>query len=167
MENMVCECEGPGSDAEDVKEDERNAAPYGTAHHLQFGVRAYNLGRKRKEANDAKLGKGKCNGRSCGRAASQKGKNKGEDKKQGKEPEGKTAAVAAKNSRYRFVPDIADDEVDDDAEAGLANSGKGGDKGKGAHLPPPFSCRRGIPPSPTAGAATARDGTRERGGWRG
>ena len=36
------------------------------------------------------------------------------------------------------MPDIADDQVDDDAEAGLANSGKGGDKGKGAHLPPPF-----------------------------
>ena len=49
-----------------MTEDERNTAPYGTALYLQNEVRAYHLRRARKEANNAKLGKGK--GRSGGRA---------------------------------------------------------------------------------------------------
>ena len=44
-----------------------NTAPFGTGQYLRNEVRKYHLRRKRKEANDAKLGKGK--GRSGGRAA--------------------------------------------------------------------------------------------------
>ena len=63
---MDCECEGPESEAEVVKEDERNTAPHGTAHYLQNEVRAYDLGWNRKEANDHKLGKVKANASSGG-----------------------------------------------------------------------------------------------------
>ena len=52
-----------------MKEDERNTAPYGTALYLQNEVRAYHLRKEWKEANNAKLGKGKGKGRSGGRAA--------------------------------------------------------------------------------------------------
>ena len=83
---MDCECEEPESEAEDVKEDERNTAPYGTALYLQNEVRAYHLRRERKEANDAKLGKVKANGRSGGSAAPKQDR-KAKDKKKGKEEE--------------------------------------------------------------------------------
>ena len=74
-ENFDCDlCDNPseteGEDYMDwhAKEDEMlNTAPFGTGQYLRNEVRAYHLGRKRKEANDAKLGKGK--GRSGGRAA--------------------------------------------------------------------------------------------------
>ena len=65
-ENFDCDlCENPSeTEVEDVKEDERNTAPHGTALYLQNEVRAYHLRRERKEANNAKLGKGKGKGRS-------------------------------------------------------------------------------------------------------
>ena len=87
-ENFDCDvCEKPSeTEVEDVKEDERNTAPYGTALYLQNEVRAYHLGRKRKEANDANLGKVKGNGRSGGSAAPKKNR-KAKDKEKGKEEE--------------------------------------------------------------------------------
>ena len=72
---MDSECEGPESEAEDymdwhAKEDEMmNTAPCGTAQYLRNEVWAYHLRKKRKEANDANLGKVKANGHSGGSAA--------------------------------------------------------------------------------------------------
>ena len=85
-ENFDCDlCDNPSeTEVEDymdwhAKEDEMlNTAPFGTGQYLRNEVRKYHLRRKRKEANDAKLGKGK--GRSGGRAAPKKGKGKGTSK---------------------------------------------------------------------------------------
>ena len=86
-ENFDCDlCEHPSeTEVEDVKEDERNTAPPGSALYLQNAVRAYRLRRERKEANNAKLGKGKGRGRSGGRAAPNKGQGKGTSKGKSKE----------------------------------------------------------------------------------
>ena len=80
---MDCPCDWPESREKDVKEDERNTAPYGTALYLQNEVRACHLRRERKEANDPKLGKVKANGRSGGSAAPKQGR-KAKGKKKGK-----------------------------------------------------------------------------------
>ena len=87
-ENFDCDlCENPSeTEVEDVKEDERNTAPYGTALYLQNEVRAYHLRKKRTEANDPKLGKVKANGRSGGSAAPKQDR-KAKEKKKGKEEE--------------------------------------------------------------------------------
>ena len=84
-ENFDCDlCDNPSeTEVEDAKADERNTAPPGSALYLQNAVRAYHLRRERKEANNAKLGKGK--GRSGGRAAPNKGKGKGTSKGKSKE----------------------------------------------------------------------------------
>ena len=76
-ENFDCDlCDNPSeTEVEDymdwhAKEDEMlNTAPFGTGQYLRNEVRKYHLRRKRKEANDAKLGKVKANGRSGGSAA--------------------------------------------------------------------------------------------------
>ena len=83
-ENFDCDlCDNPSeTEVEDAKADERNTAPPGSALYLQNAVRAYHLRRERKEANNAKLGKGK--GRSGGRAAPKKDR-KAKDKEKGKE----------------------------------------------------------------------------------
>ena len=91
-ENFDCDlCDNPseteGEDYMDwhAKEDEMlNTAPFGTGQYLRNEVRKYHLRRKRKEANDAKLGKGK--GRSGGRAAPKKNR-KAKEKEKGKEEE--------------------------------------------------------------------------------
>ena len=85
-ENFDCDlCDNPSeTEVEDAKADERNTAPPGSALYLQNEVRAYHLRRERKEANNAKLGKGK--GRSGGRAAPKKNR-KAKEKEKGKEEE--------------------------------------------------------------------------------
>ena len=80
---------------EDVKEYERNTAPYGTALYLQNEVRAYHLRRERKEANNAKLGNGKGKGRSGGRAAPEKDR-KAKDKEKDKRNQKQTVKEEAK-----------------------------------------------------------------------
>ena len=91
-ENFDCDlCDNPSeTEVEDymdwhAKEDAMlNTAPFGTGQYLRNEVRKYHLRRKRKEANDAKLGKGK--GRSGGRAAPKKIR-KAKEKEKGKEAE--------------------------------------------------------------------------------
>ena len=91
-ENFDCDlCDNPseteGEDYMDwhAKEDEMlNTAPFGTGQYLRNEVRKYHLRRKRKEANDRKLGL--CKGRSGGRAAPKKIR-KAKEKEKGKEAE--------------------------------------------------------------------------------
>ena len=106
-ENFDCDlCDNPSeTEVEDymdwhAKEDEMlNTAPFGTGQYLRNEVRKYHLRRKRKEANDAELGKGK--GRSGGRAAPKKIR-KAKEKEKGKEEEPCTCVNCMSERRFNL-----------------------------------------------------------------
>ena len=119
-ENFDCDlCDNPSeTEVEDAKADERNTAPPGSALYLQNEVRAYHLRRERKEANNAKLGKGK--GRSGGRAAPKKNR-KAKEKEKGKEEEPCTCVNCMSERRFNLYIKAKGKETAKDKERGKGN----------------------------------------------
>ena len=119
-ENFDCDlCDNPSeTEVEDAKADERNTAPPGSALYLQNEVRAYHLRRERKEANNAKLGKGK--GRSGGRAAPKKVR-KAKEKEKGKEEEPCTCVNCMSERRFNLYIKAKGKETAKDKERGKGN----------------------------------------------
>ena len=125
-ENFDCDlCDNPSeTEVEDymdwhAKEDEMlNTAPFGTGQYLRNEVRKYHLRRKRKEANDAKLGKGK--GRSGGRAAPKKNR-KAKEKEKGKEEEPCTCVNCMSERMFNLYIKAKGKETAKDKERGKGN----------------------------------------------
>ena len=143
---MDCDCDGPETEAEDVKEvDEESARQYEILNRL---------GREWREANDPKLGKVKGNGRSGGRAAPKKDR-KANNKEKGKEAEPCTAGrgqrpeprygigaylrwIAQKARQEKALSELFVQLANEDRQLRLERERKGKEKGnakeKGKHI---------------------------------